>query len=120
MSYLNLATQFAGGNVQCPAFPEVSVFGVTMDTIAGKALKPTEEGWKVALNKHPRLPGAPLLDEAGNLVGVEMGDREDQRDRLPALAFSKIKAFLAGDAPAQACATSSAAAIVQIAASFER
>ena len=24
VSYLNLATQFAGGNVQCPAFPEVS------------------------------------------------------------------------------------------------
>jgi hypothetical protein len=120
MSYLNLATQFAGGTVQCPAFPEVSVFGVTMDTIAGKTLKPTEEGWKVALNKHPRLPGAPLLDEAGNVVGVEMGDREDQRDRLPALAFGRIKAFLAGDAPAQACATSNAAAIVQITASFER
>jgi hypothetical protein len=39
---------------------------------------------------------------------------------LPALAFGKIRAFLAGDAPAQVCATSNVAAIVQITASFER
>ncbi|MDB5319784.1 MAG: hypothetical protein JWN40_1415 [Phycisphaerales bacterium] len=120
VSYLNLATQFAGGNIQCPAFPEVSVFGVTMESITGKALKPTEEGWKVALNKHPRLPGAPLLDEGGNLVGIEMGDRDDLRDRLPALPFGRIQAFLGADAPGQRCATSNAAAIVQITASFER
>jgi tetratricopeptide (TPR) repeat protein len=120
LSYLNLATAFAGGAVQCPAFPEVSVFGVTMETIAGKANKPQEEGWKVALNKHPRLPGAPLLDETGNLVGIEMGDREDLRDRLPALPFGRIQSFLASDAPTQRCATSNTAAIVQITASFER
>jgi hypothetical protein len=120
VSYLNLATQFAGGNVQCPAFPEVSVFGVTLESIGGKANKPQDEGWKVALNKHPRLPGAPLLDESGNLVGIEMGDREDVRDRLPALPLGRILAFLGGDAPQQRCATSNAAAVVQITASFER
>jgi hypothetical protein len=120
VSYLNLAAAFPGGTVQCPAFPDVSVFGVTMETIAGKANKPQDEGWKVALNKHPRLPGAPLLDTTGNLVGIEMGDRDDLRDRLPALPFAQIRAFLANDAPPQPCATSNTAPIVQITASFER
>ena len=75
---------------------------------------------KVALNKHPRLPGAPLLDTAGHLVGIEMADRDDLRDRLPALSPAQIKAFLATDLPAQECATSNNAAVVQITASFER
>jgi hypothetical protein len=120
LSYLNLAAAFDGGDVQCPAFPDVSVFGVTIESISGKALKPRDDGWKVALTKHPRLPGAPLLDGKGQLVGIEMADRDDQRDRVPALPFTRIRTFLAGDLPAQPCATSNAAAVVQITASFER
>ena len=120
LPYLNLASGFDGGNIQCPAFPEVSVFGVNVESIPGKALKPQEQGWKVALNKHPRLPGAPLLDTTGRLVGIEMADRDDLRDRLPALPPARIKAFLAQGLPTQPCATSDNAAVVQITASFER
>jgi hypothetical protein len=121
LSYLNLAAQFDGGTISCPAFPEVSVFGVEVESIPGKALKPQQEkGWRVALNKHPRLPGAPLLDGGGRLVGIEMAERDDVKDRLPALPPARIKAFLAENLPAQPCATSGEAAVVQITASFER
>jgi hypothetical protein len=91
-----------------------------LETISGRSLKPTDEGWKISLSKHPRLPGAPLLDSGGNVVGIEMGDRDDLYSSLPALSFNKIKAFLGADAPTQLCGNSNAAAIVQITAAFER
>jgi len=119
-AYVNLATGFNGGNVRCPAFPEVSIFGVTLEVIAGRALKPQADGWKVALNKHPRLPGAPLLDDTAALIGIEMGDRDDPRDRLPALPFETIKAFLAADLPARPSPAAGSGVIVQITASFEK
>jgi hypothetical protein len=119
-AYLNLAAAFPGGPVQCPAFPEVSVFGVSLETLRGTATSPKGDAWKVALAKHPRLPGAPLLDGSGNCVGIELADREDLTDRLPALAFDKIKSFLAADAPAQPCGNPGSALVVQITASFER
>jgi hypothetical protein len=120
-AYVNLATQFAGGPIKCPAYPEVSVFGVTLETIQGRALAAKDDGWQISLGRHPRLPGAPLIDALnGSLVGIELGDRDDLQERLPALSFGKIKAFLADDAPPQPCINPQSAAVVQITASFER
>jgi hypothetical protein len=119
-AYLNVATQFNGGPIKCPAYPEVSVFGVTLEMIQGRALAVKDEGWQVALSRHPRLPGAPLLDSVNNLVGVEVGDRDDLTERLPAIGFAKVKSFLGADGPTQPCGNPQAAAIVQITASFER
>lgn len=120
MAYVNLANGFAGGAVQCPAYPEVSVFGVAVEVIKGRALGAQDEGWKVMLGKHPRLPGAPLLDGAGDLVGVEMAEREDLTDKLPALSVKAVRAFLANDLPGQPCGNPKAAAVVQVTGSFER
>jgi hypothetical protein len=120
LAYLNLATAFTGGPIHCPAFPEVSVFGANLETLTGRALAPQEDGWKIALLKHPRLPGAPILDDGGSVVGIEIGDRDDPYDRLPALSFKKIKEFLAADAPAQPCGNPRQAPVVQIIASFEK
>jgi tetratricopeptide (TPR) repeat protein len=120
MAYVNLATAFDGGPVRCPAFPEVSVFGVNLETIQGRAVAAKDDGWQVALGKHPRLPGAPLLDAGGNLVGVEMANRDDAMERLPALPLGAVKAFLAADAPGQPCANPQVAAVVQITATFEK
>jgi hypothetical protein len=120
MAYLNLAPQFAGGAVQCPAYPEVSVFGVSVEVLKGKALGVADEGWKVSLGKHPRLPGAPLLDSAGDLVGVEMADREDLTTQLPALSLKAVRGFLGRDLPGQPCGNPHAAAVVQVTGSFER
>ena len=60
LPYLNLAARpFVGGPVQCPAYPEVPVSGVSPESINGRALAAQDEGWKVSLAKHPRLAGAP-------------------------------------------------------------
>jgi hypothetical protein len=111
---------FAGGPVQCPAYPEVSVFGVSVEVLKGKALGAGDEGWKVALGKHPRLAGAPLLDSNGDLVGVEMADREDLTTQLPALSLKTVRAFLGNDLPGQPCGNPRAAVVVQVTGSFER
>jgi S1-C subfamily serine protease len=120
MAYVNLAQQFAGGAVQCPAYPEVSVFGVSVEVLKGKTLGTSDEGWKVSLGKHPRLAGAPLLDSNGDLVGVEMADREDLSTQLPALSLKAVRAFLGSDLPGQPCGNPRAAAVVQVTGSFER
>ena len=120
LAYLNLAAAFSGGPVQCPAYPEVSVFGVAVETIKGRAMAAKDDGWSVSLGKHPRLAGAPLLDAAGDLVGVEMAERDDLTDRLPALSLDKVRAFLGSDLPGQPCANPKAAAVVQVTGSFER
>jgi hypothetical protein len=120
MAYVNLAEQFAGGGVQCPAYPEVSVFGVAVEVIKGRALAAQDEGWKVALGKHPRLPGAPLLNDAGDLVGVEMAEREDLTEKLPALSMKAVRGFMGGELPGQLCGNPKAAAVVQVTGTFER
>jgi hypothetical protein len=120
LNYLNLANDFSGGAVHCMAFPDVGVFGIAVETLSGNATAPREDGWKISLSKHPRLPGAPLVDQAGNLVGIETSDRDDAPAHLPALSLARIKAFLANDLPGQPCANSRAAAVVQITAAFER
>lgn len=120
MAYVNPAAQFPGGPVQCPAYPEVSVFGVAIEVLKGRALASQDDGWKVVLGKHPRLPGAPLLDATGDLVGVEMAEREDLLDKLPALPLKSILSFLAADLPTQPCANPKSAAVVQVTGTFER
>jgi hypothetical protein len=120
MAYVNPAEQFPGGPVQCPAYPEVSVFGVAVEVIKGRALALQDEGWKVSLSKHPRLPGAPVLDSAGDLVGVEMAEREDLLDKLPALSLKAVRGFVGSDLPGQPCANPKGAAVVQVTGTFER
>jgi hypothetical protein len=121
MSYLNLAESFAGGPVQCPAYPEVSIFGVSLETLTGRATAPKPDDWTISLARHPRIPGSPVVDPAaGNLVGLVTAKREDPADRLPAAPFDKIKTFLGPDLPRQPCATPKSAPIVQITAAFER
>jgi hypothetical protein len=120
MAYVNPAAQFPGGPVQCPAYPEVSVFGVAVEVIKGRALASHDDGWKVALGKHPRLPGAPILDSTGDLVGIEMADRDDLLDKLPALSLKSVRDFLAADLPTQPCANPKSAPVVQVTGTFER
>lgn len=117
--YLNPGGDFAGGNLACPCYPDVSVFGVRLEVIAGRA-NAAKEKWIVNLARHPRLPGAPLLDGDGALVGVVLADRDDRYDQCPAVPASKVKAFLGSDLPATACPTPKNAPVVQITAVFEK
>ena len=120
MPYLNLADQFAGGDVVCPAYPDVSVFGVRLETLRGKTNAIKGDSFLVSLGRSPRLPGAPLLDANGGLIGVEMTQRDTLADRVPALGSNTIKTFLGSNLPTQRCMNAPQAPIVQITGIFEK
>lgn len=119
MPYFNLGESFKGGPVKCPTFPEVSIFTVRVEEIAGSAA-PARDGWTVSLQRHPRLPGAPLLLPEGGLIGVELATRDDPRERCTALSLEALKQFLAADLPATPCPNPASAPVVQITATFEK
>jgi hypothetical protein len=100
LAYFVLADQFAGGEVSCASFPKRNVFSPEPAVIQGKAPAPAERWW-VALQRHPRLAGGPMLDAKGHVVGVVLASPEDPSDKLPAVALEQLKAFLGNDAPAR-------------------
>jgi hypothetical protein len=93
--YLNIAQSFAGGPVQCACVPQESVFGPQPVSLSGHAVAPPQQGpWAVSLADHPRLPGSPLLDAQGQLIGVVIAKRDDLHTRLPTISLSQIRQFL--------------------------
>jgi tetratricopeptide (TPR) repeat protein len=98
---LPIAQAFAGGSVQCAAFPTVNIFNPAAEPIAGTAKPAAANGgeWKVALTRHPRLGGSPLL-AANKVVGVELASRESEAAQIPAATLDQVKAFLGSDLPA--------------------
>ena len=94
---LVLATAFAGGAVQCAAYPTVNIFNPMAESIPGTARPPAGD-WRITLSRHPRLSGSPLL--SGNkVVGLELASRETDPAQVPAATLETIKKFLAADLP---------------------
>jgi tetratricopeptide (TPR) repeat protein len=114
-----LGSSFGGGAVQCASFPTVNIFNPSAETISGTAKAPAAGDWKVTLQRHPRLGGAPLL--AGNkVVGVELAGRETDPAQVPAATVQQIKAFLGADLPtATAAGPEPSAAMLQVIATRE-
>lgn len=106
MAHATLATDFAGGEVTCVGFPNVSLFSAASSTIKGKADRAGASGWQISLAAHPRLAGAPVLDAAGSVVGMVVATRDDVPTRLPCTSATQIRAFLGADAPAKGNAAS--------------
>lgn len=97
LPYLNLATDFRGGPVRCAAIPSVSLFQPVVQVVAGNAAPPQSQGgWQVSLEKHPRLPGAPLTDPTGQVVGVVVARRDSPVQQLPAVTLAELRGFLQG------------------------
>jgi tetratricopeptide (TPR) repeat protein len=117
LQYLNLASSFAGGDVTCWGFPDVSIFNPVPDQIPGNAISPKAAKWTISLRRHPRLPGAALLDKSGALVGVELGERDSVMTQLPAVRLEEIRQFLGADAPKSECANPDPAGMWQMTAS---
>ncbi len=119
LTYLNLATGFAGGDVTCWGFPEVSIFNPIADSIGGSTTAPKAAGWTVMLRRHPRLMGAAILDGKGALIGITIGDREIPASRMSAVTLEQLRAFLGADAPQTACSSPNPSGVMQLTASRE-
>jgi S1-C subfamily serine protease len=95
MHFVNLADGFSGGALNCTAVPQENVFGPQPMNLSGNAPAPPQGGdWLVSLADHPRLPGSPLFNSQGQLVGIITAKREDVRTRLPAVGIAQVKQFL--------------------------
>jgi hypothetical protein len=97
LSYLNLAAEFIAGPAKCVAIPEESIFApspllLKADTLA---TPPAQGVWNVGLNRHPRLAGAPLINQKNEVIGVVLARRNDPRAKLPAIPLATLRQFLA-------------------------
>jgi hypothetical protein len=100
MAYLDLAGSFAGGAVNCAGFPTENYFEPTAELIKGTATR-GGDNWKVKLDKHPRIPGSPLLGEDGKVVGVCTATEHEDLDnvQLPAATLDQLRRFIGTDLP---------------------
>jgi hypothetical protein len=92
---LPLAGSFAGGAVQCVALPTIDLFRIDAQVIDGTAPAPGEK-WTVALSKHPKLIGAPLVS-GGKVVGVTLGNRDAEAAAIPAVTLEQLTKFIGSD-----------------------
>jgi len=119
LPYVNLGETIASGPVECRAFPDVNLFSAEAINMRGVCLVNKTGGVVVALPKHPRLKGTPVLDSKGNLVAMLQAGREESMEKLPATNLQSIAAFLGADKPA-ARSTGALPSAVQITAEFSR
>jgi S1-C subfamily serine protease len=100
-AYLGLSDSFAGGDVQCSAFPTVAIFSPTVEVLSGHAaaIKPNDPKWLISFQRNPRLGGGPLSTSDGKIVGVEMTQRDTNPQQVPAVKLDDLKTFLGADAP---------------------
>ena len=94
---LTLAATFAGGSLQCAGFPTANIFAPSGEVFRGYG-QTAQDGWKVKLEEHPRLPGGPLLDSASKIVGVELAARDSEPTSIPAATLEQLRKFLGDDA----------------------
>ena len=95
LHYQTVADNFAGGAITCTAVPQENVFGPQPVSLSGQAAPPPPQAqWAVSLSDNPRLPGSPLFDAQGQLVGLVIAKREDVRTRLSAVSGAQLKQFL--------------------------
>lgn len=96
LAHLDLGKPVAG-KVVCAAFPEVNIFAPAGESLTATAPAPAAN-WPIRFTRHPRLAGAPLLQD-GRVVGVVTGTRDNDLTAFPAVSVDAIRALLGTDAP---------------------
>ena len=97
----------------------LTIFNPVPDSIPAKGLSPKSDRWTITMSRHPRLPGAAILDKSNNVVGIVLGDRDSLATQMPAIPLEAIRAFLAADAPKVLCANPDPSLVMQLTASRE-
>ncbi len=115
LAYLSLADKFAGGGVTSVGFPTVNLFDPVAEAITGGATAPTgSDKWTIKLNKHPRLPGGPLLSSDNKVIGVQLATRDSEIAQVPAATLADLKKLLAGQAASAPGTANPQAATMQL------
>jgi|GEM_PF-6035695 len=120
MASLPLAGEFAGGELRCAAFVAVSIFDIVPEVLKGRAGQPRGAEWTISLSRNPRLPGSPLLDAQGQVVGMAIPQRESEAGQIPAIPLSRLREFCGQDLPRAGGPRANAAAILELTAVCER
>lgn len=110
---LPLAEQFRNGSAMVACFAKAGLFGPDLDVIHGDLVT---VGGKSLLRMavHPRLPGAPVVDDKGRVVAIVSASREDPLTALPVIAVEKLRAISAGKFTAATAAIDPDDAVVEI------
>ena len=99
LSHLDLGTPEAG-KVTCLAFADSNIFAPTAELLPGTAGAPAPQ-WMIKFTRHPRLAGAPLLQN-NKIVGVAMGDRDSDMASYPAVPVEAVRTLVGADGPKNA------------------
>jgi hypothetical protein len=99
LNYLNLAARVDGNKFLCFALPEVTVDKPIPEALPSMAPPPRKATWSVSVARHPRLPGAAVVDMSGLLVGIALGERASESAQVPAVPLDEVRTFLGSDAP---------------------
>jgi hypothetical protein len=96
LKLFNFAIGYSGGPVKCSTVPVPSAFGPAPELVkAVKPTRPTGKGaWELELEDHPRLAGAPLLDESNRVIGAVLARKDQPKDQTPAATLEELQAFL--------------------------
>lgn len=100
LSYLVLAPKIMGNQFACWGFPDVTVDKPVPASLPTSAAAPKSATWAVQVQRHPRLPGAAVVDVTGSLVGIALGERTSESFQVPAVPLDELRSFLGSDAPA--------------------
>jgi hypothetical protein len=100
LAYLNLGSRIEGNKFACWALPEVTVDKPAPEALPSSASVPNKATWAVSVSRHPRLPGAAIVDVSGSLVGIALGERASESSQVPAVPLDQLRSFLGSDTPA--------------------
>jgi len=106
LPYLKLAESSRGGDFACWGLPDVPVRRPVPTAIAAAAgtpkAIPSSIPWQISMRRHPRLPGAAVVDKANMLTAIALGERDALTALVPAVPVEQLRMFLAADLPAGA------------------
>ncbi len=109
---LSLASAPAAGALSCFSYPEVDLFNPAAKSLSVTADAGTD-AWTVRFDIPPRLPGGPLLQH-GQVVGVELGERDSEPAAVPAATLKAVTSLVADSANPSTLTTDPKQAVVQV------
>jgi len=94
MAPMAIAPAARPGEICAATFARPTVFQPIPELLAGNLVNSAGK-WTARLETHPRVPGGPVVDFDGNVLGILIAARTDPADRLPVIPAEVIRQFCA-------------------------